>query len=79
VWKETIDPECVIEVLVSDVKEPAVDLVLSTFDEATNGIKNKNWYKNLLACKNGAITCPYHNLCWRGDGSDVVCLGEKKV
>ena len=77
-FREELRPECFIQVIVDQVSDNAVDLVLSTFDEANHGIKNEMYYKNLLACKNGPIVCEYFGLCWHGDDSDLVVVPEYK-
>ncbi len=72
-WIVDIDPECAIKIIVNPVTEAAVDLVMSTFDEANNGITNKIWYKNLNVCKNiYGSPCEYYNHCWKGDDSDLI-------
>lgn len=75
-WKITIDPECFIQVIINDVHPNSEELVLSTFDEANEGIKKENFYKNLSACKNGPIICDYFKKCWYKDDSEIVKINE---
>jgi len=77
-WKETISPECYIQIIISDVAPAAQELVLSTFDTANEGIKAGNFYKNLSACRSGYGPCEYEKVCWKNDFSDVVDLSETK-
>lgn len=72
-----IDPECAIQVIVSPVTETAIDLVLSTFDDANDGIKNQRWYKNLGAC-DSPYPCPFKELCWFGNTEDIIELPKKE-
>lgn len=77
-WNVTIKPECAIKIIVNPVTEAAEDLVLTTFDEANNGIKNENWYRNLSVCKSiYGSPCQFQKLCWKGSDEDLV-KEEKK-
>lgn len=72
-WDVTIDPEAAIKIIVNIPKEKSIDLVLSTFDEANNGIKNKVWYKNLSVCDSQyGSPCPFRSLCWDGSTEDLI-------
>lgn len=78
IWDETIDPEAHIDVIINDVTAAAEDLVLSTYDEANQGIKNEIYMKNLGACRQGPIQCEYFNKCWKGDMSELEKVEDKK-
>lgn len=71
-WTETIDPVCNIKIIINDVTDAAEQLVMSAFSEATHGIKEKHYYKNLSACKSGALICPYFSKCWKGSNEDLI-------
>lgn len=71
-WIEEIDPECFIQEIINPISEVAEELVLSSFDQANQGIKNEYYYKNLSACKQGALICPFYRVCWKNDYSGVV-------
>lgn len=71
-WLTKCSPEAWIDTIINDVSEAAEDLVLSSFDEAANGIKLGVYYKNLSGCRNGAFQCQFYRLCWHKDDSDVV-------
>lgn len=77
-FEETMNPECYIQVIVNPVTEHAEDLVLATFDEANSGIKQGNFYRNLLACKNGSMICPFREYCWKGNTEDITVLEERE-
>lgn len=69
----TMNPEAAIKIFVSPVSEAAENLVLTAFDEANNGIENKQWYRNLTVCKNiYGSPCEFFNICWKGDYSGVI-------
>lgn len=71
-WDVTMNPEAAIKVIVNTPKEKSIDLVLSTFDEANNGIKNEVYYKNLAVCDNQyGSPCPFRALCWEGSTEDL--------
>ncbi len=77
-WNITINPEAAIKIIINTVSDAAVDLVLSTFDEANHGIKNQVFYKNLSVCKNiYGSPCEYYSLCWKGKDDDLVKLEDK--
>jgi hypothetical protein len=72
-----LDPECVIQTFIGEVTEAAQNLVLSTFDEANNGISQGLWYKNLSVCKNiYGSPCEFFGLCWKGDDSGLIKKDE---
>lgn len=77
-WKVTINPECYMQVVINRVTEAAEDLVLSTFDDASEGIKKGHYYKNLSQCKQGSIICPYYAKCWTGSDEDLVLIDSEK-
>jgi hypothetical protein len=71
-WTETINPECNIQIVINNVTSTAEQLVMSTFDEANDGITKGNFYKNLGACKSGPIICEFFGLCWHNDMKEIV-------
>lgn len=78
-WQVSMSFEALIKVIVNPVSDAAVDLVLGAFDEANQGIKQNNWYRNLSICKNvWGNKCPYHDKCWKGSESGLIKLEEKK-
>jgi hypothetical protein len=76
-WDVKMDPEVAIKIIVNPVTEAAEDLVLTAFDHANEGIKNKNWYRNLTVCKNiYGSPCEYYNLCWKGKDEELIQLED---
>lgn len=75
-FEEKMNPKTKIQIIVSPVSDNALDLVLTTFDEANSGIRNENFYRNLLACKQNNIVCDYYEYCWKGDASNLIKLEE---
>ena len=73
-WEEVINPDARIEFIVNTVPEAAENLVMETFDEANNGIKNKMFGPNLQACHTGSIYCDYYNYCWTGNSDDLITV-----
>lgn len=76
-WNVSLNPETLIQIIINEVTPAAEDLVLNTFDDANTGIKQENYYRNLSACKNGSIICPFYKLCWKGSEEDLVQLKKK--
>ena len=77
-WKITISPSVRMDVLLTEIPEAAENLVLETFDQANEAIKQEHFNPNLSACKQGSLVCDYFDYCWRGNKRDLVELGEKK-
>jgi len=71
-WDEVLNPDARIEFITNSVPEAAENLVMETFDEANNGIKNKMFGPNLQACHTGNIYCDYYQYCWTGSKEDLV-------
>jgi hypothetical protein len=76
-WKVTLDPECVINVIVDTVSEVAEDLVLSSFQEANDAIKTGRYTKNLSACKS-PFPCQFYDKCWKGKEDNLIVLEKKE-
>lgn len=66
-WEVAVAPDCDIQMVINEVHPAAEDTILGAFDDATHAIKNGFFYKNLQACKNGGLICPYIGLCFRGE------------
>lgn len=74
----TMTPEAAIKIIVAKPTEHAIDLVLSTFDEANFGIKNNFFPKNLTVCKNiYGSPCEFYSHCWKGDDSNLIKIEKK--
>lgn len=72
-WLTKCSPEAWIQTIINNVSDTAENLVLSSFDEANNGISKGVFYKNLNSCKgNGSFRCPFFEVCWKQDYSQVV-------
>ncbi len=76
-WNETVDPKCRMDVIIDDIPERAEEIVMDNFDEANTMIKEGNFTRNLNACNNyyGGV-CPYRDVCWKKDYSNVVDLSK---
>lgn len=71
-WEVAVAPDCDIQMVINEVHPAAEDTILGAFDDATHAIKNGFFYKNLQACKNGGLICPYIGLCFKGDKKGLV-------
>lgn len=79
-WKETISPECDIDIILNEVSDYATKLVLETAKKTNEGIKAGVFVPNLASCGTygGDFVCEFYKLCWEGKKDDVVELGAKK-
>lgn len=77
-WEISISPECDIQIIINDVSPVAENLVLESFNDANEGIKKENWYKNLNACKQGTFFCQFYKSCWFGDNTELVDMSKKE-
>ena len=76
-WNIKLNPECYIQIIINDVSPAAENLVLTTFDEANNGIKAGAFHRNLGACVTG-FKCEYWSHCWKGDDSELIDVSKEK-
>ena len=65
-WDVKVDPECYIQTVLNEVTPESEALILDNFIDINQMIKLGIFYKNLAACKNGNLICPYINLCHKG-------------
>lgn len=75
-WITSVNPECKIDVIVNNVPVAAENLVMTSFDEANQGIKKENWYRNLSACRSTYGPCEFEQVCWNNDTSQIVVIDE---
>lgn len=67
-WKETIQPEANIQIIVGDVPEKLQEITIEALSETSQAIKCGVFPRNLNACDNQyGRPCPYREYCWRGD------------
>ncbi len=65
-WIVKVNPECYIQTVLNEVTPESENLILDNFIDINQMIKLGIFYKNLAACKNGNLICPYINLCHKG-------------
>lgn len=65
-WDVVVDPDCYIQTVLNEVTPESEALILDNFIDINQMIKLGIFYKNLAACKNGNLICPYINLCHKG-------------
>lgn len=78
-WKETISPECKIDIILNQITQPAQNLIIKSFQGANEGIKAGIFPPNPDACMSFGNPCQFYNLCWKGEDKDLIQLEEKKV
>lgn len=75
-WLENCSSDCDIYPIINNVSPIAEALVMSTFQEANEGIKNKVFNRNLNACSTG-FTCPYFKKCWNNSDDGLIKTERK--
>lgn len=69
---EVSDPECPIQVIISEVSPFTQELVNQEFDLANKAIKSENWAPNLSSCVSySGLTCEYVKYCHSGSKKDL--------
>jgi len=76
-WKETINPECKIDIILNQVTLPAQNLIVQSFKEANEGIKAGIFPPNVDSCEKYGVKCAMYNKCWNGKDDDLIKLEEK--
>jgi len=73
-WEIKIRPEAFIQVLVNEIPSRLEDIVLDNYDQINKAIKAGNFPRNFSSCikYNGAVKCPFYDVCYKNDFSDVV-------
>lgn len=76
-WKETISPECKIDIILNQVSLPAQNLIIQSFKEANAGIKAGIFPPNVDSCFKFGNKCAFYEKCWKGEDSELIQLEEK--
>lgn len=77
-WKETINPECKIDIILNEITLPAQNLIIQSFKEANEGIKAGIFPPNVDSCMKYGNPCVMYNKCWKGEDKDLIQLEEKE-
>lgn len=77
-WKETISPECKIDIILNEVTKPAQNLIIQSFLGANEGIKAGVFPPNVDSCHKYGQPCVYAKLCWEGKDDNLIQLPEKE-
>lgn len=73
-WLEKISPKCYIYTVINDISPTSEELVMTTFNEASQGIKNNIFHRNLNACTS-PFPCPFINKCWNNTEDGLIKKG----
>lgn len=73
-WTETVRPEARVQILVDDIPARTEEIVLDNIESINKAIKAEIYPRNLNACT-GGFRCPYINLCYKNDDSDLEKIG----
>jgi hypothetical protein len=71
-WIEKINPEIYIQTIIDEIPEQTENIVIDNIEFINNSIKNGIFYRNLQSCVKPWGPCPYFNLCYKNDSSDLI-------
>lgn len=77
IWKETIDPECKIDIILNKVTRPAQNLIIQSFIGANEGIKAGVFPPNVDSCMKFGNKCVYYEKCWSDKEDNLIKLEDK--
>lgn len=75
-WKEKINPEGVINVIINDIPERTEEIVMENLADVNHVMKQGMFTRNLMACDT-PFPCPFKKLCWQGSMEDLVDLNKE--
>jgi hypothetical protein len=79
-WTTTLRPFCEITTIKNEVTNEAEDVVINSFDQANEDIKNNKFVENWDGCFSFGRKCEYYKICHENNYEDLVDLNEiKKV
>lgn len=70
-WNETIHPEALVDVLINELPKRTQEIVIENLNTINNGIKHEIYSRNFNSCKTGYGRCPYFDLCYKNDDSNL--------
>lgn len=76
-WKETINPECKIDIILNQVTVPAQNLIIQAFLGANEGIKAGVFPPNVDSCMKYGNPCVMFKKCWEGKDENLITLESK--
>ena len=71
-WKETVRPEADVQILINDIPEKTMAVVMENVDMVNKAIKAEIFPRNFDSCRKPWGLCPYYDLCFKGDDSDLI-------
>lgn len=72
-WNETMNPEAVVQFIISEVPQATQDIVLENMQDITTSIKTGHYTRNLNSCNNWyGGPCSFKNYCWYGKTDDII-------
>ncbi len=72
-WIENIKPSCNIQIIINEPSPVVENLVMASFEQAEEGIKKENWFRNLSNCG----MCEFSKVCWENDNSETILVPLK--
>lgn len=78
-WKETIKPECRMQLIIDEIPEATEELVIGNIAHVNAAINARIFPKNVNGCWNNGYNrpCEFVHLCWKNDTSKYLKLEEK--
>jgi hypothetical protein len=77
-WIITIDPECLIDVILNEVESDIEDKIINDFDQAVIDIKQERFEPNKNACISKFGKCQYFNYCHKDSLEGLITLPKRE-
>lgn len=71
-WVETLNPEIYVQIIVDVIPDQTENIVLDNMDHINQMIKQGIFHRNLSNCVRPWGKCPFFNVCYKEDYSEVM-------
>lgn len=71
-WLEKINPEIYTQIIIDEIPQQTENIVIENIEFINNQIKNGVFTRNLQSCVKPWGKCPYFNLCYKNDSSELI-------
>jgi hypothetical protein len=71
-WLEKCKPEIYTQILIDEIPQQTENIVIENIEHINTQIKNGNFTRNLGSCVKPWGKCPYFNLCYKNDDSELL-------
>lgn len=76
-WNETLAPEALVDVIISEIPERTEDIVLQNLDDINTMLKQGMFTRNFSSCIKPWGRCPYFDKCYKDSDEGLIQLEFK--